>query len=495
MISCVCADVLDVEVMVDAPEHPLICRHLYLPRAPSCDAVPAPQRRSLRDGGGVAEPIPFARASDGVSIAYSTSGTGPVLVLARAWITHLELMWAEASFRRFIEGLGDICTVVRYDGRGNGLSDRAVDLPTLDDLVRDLAAVVDAVSAEPVRLWGSSFGGPVAIAYAARRPERVERLILEGSFATLHDQLTPAGAGDDDRGRTAAAELARDRGHRDQLHDRPGAEQPARTESGAHRRVGRAGDAASPLHAGGADRRPAAARDLRVPTLVMHRRGSRVFPFHCSRALAAAIPGARLVALDGIEHNPWEGDSSAALAAMRTFLGGGSTPAPSTVTLLFSDMVSSTELLQRLGDTAASQLFREHTGLLTGAVARHRGTFIKQMGDGILATFTSASAAVRCAVAVRDEIAVAEHSAPTALQLRIGLAAGEPIPDGDDLFGSVVHLAARVCTAARPDEVLVTDAVYQLVDAKGFRFGAARSVRLKGFAQPVRVRPVLTATG
>ena len=413
----------------------------------------------------------------------------------RAWITHLELMWAEPSYRRFIEGLGDICTVVRYDGRGNGLSDRKVDPPMLDDLIGDLAAVVDAVSAEPVRLWGSSFGGPVAIAYAARHPERVERLILEGSFATLHDQLTPAE-------RVTMIEVGR------LLQSSPDIAATAisymtdpNPRSRHERRVARIIASVEPemlrhlyMLAERIDVRPLLG-EIRVPTLVIHRRGSRVFPFHCSRALAAGIPGARLVALDGIEHNPWEGDSGAALAAMRTFLGGASTPAPSTVTLLFSDMVASTELLQQLGDSVASEIFRDHTALLTRAVATHRGTFIKQMGDGILATFTAASAAVRCAVAVRAEIVARNMAAPTALRVRIGLAAGEPIADGDDLFGSVVHLAARVCTAARPDEVLVTDTVYHLVDAKGFRFGPARSVRLKGFAQPVRVRPVLTALG
>jgi class 3 adenylate cyclase len=439
----------------------------------------------------VAEPIPFARAADGVSIAYSTSGAGPVLVHARAWITHLELMWAEPSFRRFIEGLGDICTVVRYDGRGNGLSDRTVELPVLDDLVRDLAAVVDAVTPEPVSLWGSSFGGPVAIAYAAHRPERVERLILEGSFATLREQLTPAE-------RVTMIEVGR------LLQSAPEVAASAisyltdPTPSSRHeRRVARLVASVEPemlrhlyTLAGRIDVRPLLP-EIRAPTLVIHRRGSRVFPFHCARSLAAAIPRARLVPLDGSEHNPWEGDSSTALAAMRTFLGGESTPTPATVTLLFSDMVSSTELLQRLGDAVAAEVFREHTALLARAVAAHRGTLIKQMGDGILATFPSASSAVRCAVAVRGEIVARNTSASTPLHLRIGLAAGEPMPDGDDLFGSVVHLAARVCTAARPDEVLVTDAVRHLVDAKGFTFGASRSVRLKGFSQPVRVRPVL----
>ena len=100
------------------------------------------------------------------------------------------MMWGESSFRRFIEGLRDVGTVVRYDGRGNGLSDRDIANPTLDDLVLDLTAVIDAIGVERVSLWGSSFGGPVAIAYASRHPERVERLILEGTFATLRDQLT-----------------------------------------------------------------------------------------------------------------------------------------------------------------------------------------------------------------------------------------------------------------------------------------------------------------
>ena len=430
-----------------------------------------------------------------MSIAYSTSGSGPVLVLARAWITHLELMWAEASFRRFIEGLGDICTVVRYDGRGNGLSDRAVDLPTLDDLVRDLAAVVDAVSAEPVRLWGSSFGGPVAIAYAARRPERVERLILEGSFATLHDQLTPAE-------RVTMIEVGRLLQSSPEIAATAISYMTDPAPSSRHeRRVARIVASVEPemlrhlyTLAARIDVRPLLG-DLRVPTLVMHRRGSRVFPFHCSRALArrSPAPGSSLSTASSTTRG--KATAAPALAAMRTFLGGGATPAPSTVTLA----------VQRHGlvDRAAAAPGR-HGGVaaVPGAhEAPHRGGggppgHVHQAdGRRDPRHVHSASAAVRCAVAVRDEIATRNTSASTALQLRIGLAAGEPLPDGDDLFGSVVHLAARVCTAARPEEVLVTDAVYQLVDAKGFRFGAARSVRMKGFAQPVRVRPVLTATG
>ena len=201
-----------------------------------------------------------------------------MLVLARAWITHLELMWAEASFRRFIEGLGDICTVVRYDGRGNGLSDRAVDLPTLDDLVRDLAAVVDAVSPEPVRLWGSSFGGPVAIAYAARRPERVERLILEGSFATLHDQLTPAE-------RVTMIEVGRLLQSSPEIAATAISYMTDPAPSSRHeRRVARIVASVEPemlrhlyTLAARIDVRPLL-DDLRVPTLVVHRRGSRVLP-------------------------------------------------------------------------------------------------------------------------------------------------------------------------------------------------------------------------
>jgi class 3 adenylate cyclase len=180
---------------------------------------------------------------------------------------------------------------------------------------------------------------------------------------------------------------------------------------------------------------------------------------------------------------------------MRTFLGGPSTPGPSTVTLLFSDIVSSTEMLQLLGDTAAADILREHMALLAGAVANHGGTLVKRLGDGVLASFVSASAAVRCALVAREQLRARNDAAPTSLHLRIGLAAGEPIPDGDDLLGTVVHLAARLCAAAQPDEILVTDAVHQLVSGQGFHVGDARAVTLKGFPQPVAVRPVLDRHG
>lgn len=443
----------------------------------------------------MAEPISFARSADGHAIAYSASGAGPALVHVRPWITHLELMWAEPSFRRFIDGLGDVCTVVRYDGRGNGLSERRVPPPTLEDLGRDLAAVIDALGDERVHLWGSSFGGPVAIAYAASRPEQVDRLILEGSFATLRHELTATERG-------TMVEVGR------LLQTSPEVAATAisyitdPTPNTRHeRRVARLMESIEPemlshLYnlAGRIDVRSLLAQ-ISAPTLVMHRPGSRVFPFSCARTLAAGIPGAQLVALDGAEHNPWEGDHAAALSAMRTFLGGRPARAPATVTLLFSDLVASTELLQRLGDTAGAKIFREHTELLRRAVDHHGGNVVKRLGDGILATFPSASAAVHCALAVRTELHARNSSAPTAVQVRIDLAAGEPIPDDDDLLGSVVHLAARLCSAAHPNEILVTEAVCELVNAKGFRFDPARMVQLKGFSHPVRVWPVDSAPG
>ena len=441
------------------------------------------------------EPVSFVRTVDGYAIAFSRSGTGPMLVHVRGWITHLELMWAERSYRRFIDGFGDLCTVVRYDGRGNGLSERRVPPPTLEDLERDLAAVIDELGAERVHLWGSSFGGPVAIAYAAANPERVDRLILEGTFATLRDELTPAARG-------TMVEVGR------LLRTSPEVAATAisyltdPTPSTRHeRRVARLVASVEPemlsqlyTLAARIDVRPLLSR-IAAPTLVMHRRDSHVFPFACARTLAAGIPGAHLTPLEGSDHNPWEGDHASALGAMRTFLGGHPARTGATVTLLFSDLVASTELLQRLGDAAGAEIFRAHTMLLRRSVEHHEGEIVKRLGDGVLAMFSSVSAALRCALAIRTELSGHNVSAERPVQVRIGLAVGEPIADDDDLIGSVVHLAARLCSAAHPGEILVTDAVRGLVDGNGFQFDRARTVELKGFSEPIRVWPAASSTG
>ncbi|MGZ4795915.1 MAG: alpha/beta fold hydrolase, partial [Acidimicrobiia bacterium] len=263
--------------------------------------------------------IRYALTGDGVRIAYTEAGSGPALVLVRGWITHLELMWAEANFRAFVEALAQRFRVIRFDARGNGLSDREVERPDLDDFVADVEAVIDAAGVERCLLWGSSFGGPIAVAYAARHPERVERLVLEGTYPTWVDTRTP-------RQRRAIGDLMR------MLESSPEMATTAisyvtdpvpgsRHEERARRILASIEpDYLAYLYvlAGKVDIRDDV-RAITAPTLVMHARDSQVYPARDAQALAKAFRRSRYVELDSEQHNPWEGAAAVAIDTVCRF--------------------------------------------------------------------------------------------------------------------------------------------------------------------------------
>lgn len=442
-------------------------------------------------------PVGFVTTSDGVRIAYAELGDGPPLVLVRGWITHLELMWSEPGFREFCQQLAAHRRLVRFDARGNGLSDREIKRPELDALVSDLEAVMDELSIGKAALWGSTFGGPIAVAYADRHPERVERLVLDGTFARGRDAWSP------DQRRTFAAMVSA-------LQDDPEMTYAAisyttnPTPSTRHEeRVARAVRSIAPelavhLYALAVDLDVTdALSGVVCPTLVLHRRASRVVPFDVGRDLATLVRGARFVGLEGAGHNLWEEPADTALAVMCEFLGHAA-PRAAVATetglesglmmLLFTDLVASTALTTALGDSDAQRLLHFHNATVRDAVARHGGTEVKHTGDGILARFPSASGALACALAVEsrfDERNRAEPERP--LLVRIGINAGEPIAEDDDVFGQAVQLAGRMCAAAEPGEIVVANVVRELAAGKGFRFDDRGEARLRGFPEPVRL--------
>ncbi len=437
--------------------------------------------------------IRFARTPDGVRIAYSEVGAGPPLVLVRGWITHLELMWGEPAFRAFVEALAQRFRVIRYDARGNGLSDREIDRPDLDDFVADVEAVTDAAGVDRALLWGSSFGGPIAMAYAARYPERVERLVLEGTYPTWVDTRTA-------KQRRSIADLMR------MLESSPEMATTAisyvtdpapasRHEERARRILASvAPDYLGYLYvlATKFDVRDDAAR-ITAPTLVLHARGSQVFPARDAQELASVVPGARYVELDSVQHNPWEGEAAVAIDAVCQFAGVRPArydpPAEHRMSVMvFTDLVASTQLADRHGDLVAAGLRRSHDAIVSAAVAEQGGEVVKFTGDGALARFFTASGALRAA----DRIVVAaeeQHDDPDAppLEIRVGLNAGEPVEEAGDLFGSAVNLAARVCAEAHGNEVLLSAAVRDLASGKGFRFTDRGRALLKGFSEPTRL--------
>jgi class 3 adenylate cyclase len=447
-------------------------------------------------------PVQFARTDDGRSIAYSGEGHGPTMVFARGWITHLELSTDDVRFASFMAALASHLHIVRYDGRGNGMSDRRVDeVVTLDQIVSDLAAVVERQE-QPVILWGSSFAGPAAIRFAARNPEAVSCLILDGTYAS------GAELGTEETRQQFLASLEMARTQPDGLFAALSFLTDPEPGSGHDARIKRLRQSISPeaviaLYTALYDFDVTDdTASIAVPTLVLHRRGTRAIPYDRGRALASAIPGARLVTLEGRAHNPWEERPVQVLAAMGEFLGLGDALAQSLdvgrpvddslpMAVLFTDIVGSTAMTERLGDEEAQAVVRTHDRIVRALLAETRGREVKHTGDGIMASFPAVSAALSCAARIQQDVAA--HNAASVsgesnpLHVKVGINAGEPLSEDDDLYGTVVQLAARMCDRAGPDEVLVTNIVRELAAGKGFDFADRGTTDLKGFEVPVHL--------
>lgn len=434
----------------------------------------------------------FLSTADGVRLAWAEIGSGEPLVLARGWITHVELSWEDQAFRRYIEALARSMRVIRFDHRGMGLSDRDVEVPDLDTLVLDLEAIIEGLGLEQVALWGSMFGGPVAIRYAARHPERVSKLVLDTTWVRPADL---EGDAQINRLTVNMIELMR-------VSPEPALATYSyladpTPESRHEDRVARVRQSIAPdmladlyLSVGTMDvEREAAA--LSVPTLVLHRRECSM-PMAAGARIASTIPHADFVGLDGRSTNLWEGDTSIALNAMARFLGidlpDVAVPeARGIAVLLMTDLVGSTATTARLGDDAAHPLQQFHDEAVRAALANHGGIEAGHTGDGIFARFSSAAGAVRCAQEIQDRFASRNLELDEPLHVRIGINAGEPLEGRGEMFGTAVQKAARVCAAASADEIFVTPVVRALVEGKGFTFADHGEQSLKGFAEPVRL--------
>jgi class 3 adenylate cyclase len=422
-------------------------------------------------------------------------GEGPPLVhLPNFPFSHIQLEWQLPEWRNWYEQLAKRRTLVRYDCRGSGLSDREVTDFSLDALVLDLEALVDRLDLPEFTVFGLLSTGPAAIAYAARHPERVAHLVLWCTYGRGADYYQSP--------QVQALRALRDK------------DWVTYTETTAHAYLGWA--ASEEAHRFAAYMRecitPEAVQaawqaqsefdamallpQVRSPTLVLHRRQFSVLDVSIAQGLASKIPNARLAVLEGETPAPWV-DVSAVLAAIGEFLGDREEPGEETEpraagavhTVLFTDIESSTAVTQRLGDAKAQELVRTHNTIVRDALKGCGGSEIKHTGDGIMASFPSASGALECAVAIQRSVeaqGVGAHGrAP--LRVRIGLNAGEPVAEEDDLFGASVQLAKRVCDHADPGQIVVADVVRQLATGKGFLFSDLGDVVPKGFEDPVKL--------
>jgi class 3 adenylate cyclase/pimeloyl-ACP methyl ester carboxylesterase len=439
--------------------------------------------------------IRFCTTPDGVRIAYAVVGQGPPLLHVPGWISHLELDWKLPPVRAGWEEYAKTFRVIRIDKRGTGLSDRNVGDYSLESRVRDLEALVDHLGLDEFALSGISEGGPTCISYAAKHPERVSRLALYGTFARGELMAGNPGLA---AGVLAVVKAEWGMGSRllADLFVGEGAEPALLQVFTEYQREGATSeDAHAMLEADLKIDVKELLPQVQAPTLIVHARSDKIIPIDAGRELAAGIPNARFESVEGSHVIGVEASQPVRLAFLREGFEAKATeeePAPSgMVTILFTDMEGSTSLTQRIGDAKAQELLRAHNGLIREALKSHGGAEIKHTGDGIMASFSTASKALDCAIAVQRAFAVRNAENPEAsIRVRLGLNAGEPVAEEHDLFGTAVQLAARVCAQAEPGQILVSNVVRELAAGKGFLFADRGDTTLRGFEDPVRLYDV-----
>jgi class 3 adenylate cyclase len=423
--------------------------------------------------------IRYARSGD-VNIAYQVTGDGPIdLVLVHGFFSHLELDWEHPLARHFHERLGSFARLIRFDKRGTGLSDRNVGLPDFETRMDDVRAVMDAAGSQRAALFGYSEGGPMVVLFAASFPERTLAVVLYGTYAKrLRAGDYPWAPTWDERVQEAA-ELEQRWGEEFDIGKMaPNADQTLM------RWLAQRGRAALS---------PAGARDLilmnsqadvrdalplvQAPTLVLHRTGDRDANVAEGRYIAAHIPGARFVELPGEDHLAVV-DPDQIVDEVEEFLTG---TRPTHVeervlaTVLFTDIVGSTEHLRDLGDRRWSALLGRHHGLVRQELARFGGEEIDTAGDGFFAVFDGPARALRCALASRDAVR------DLGMEIRAGVHTGEVERlRGGSPSGIAVHVGARVASAATGGEVLTTSTTRDLVAGSGLSFADRGQIELKG---------------
>ncbi len=419
----------------------------------------------------------YAVSPDGVHLAYQVLGSGDldVLLVPSGW-GHLELRWDWPSYAKMLRRLGSFSRLMMYDKRGQGLSDRESELPTLEQQAEDLMVVMDACGSERAALLGVTDGAAIAAYCAAAHPERVSALVMYAGapyaspeFLTIDwDGLLasfPDGWGSADSLAQFAPNHAED-GDLRRFWSRFQRSSMGPAAAQAWISLWRQFDARTVLPA------------VRVPTLSLHRHDDRVIRTEAARAAFGQIPDVRIVDLPGEDNLMWLGDTDAIIDEIEEFLTGVRPQRPVDrvlATVMFIDVVGSTEELARRGDRDWRDVLDRFRALVRRELVQHRGREINTRGDDFLATFDGPARAVRCAART------AAAASSIGLEIRAGLHTGEiEVTDDDDITGLAVHIGARIASLSEPGEVLVSGTVKDLVLGAGLTFAPRGTYVLKG---------------
>jgi class 3 adenylate cyclase len=429
-----------------------------------------------------------ALASDGLKIAYQVTGGGDIdLVFMQGAVAHLELAWEDPRLTRLFERLSGFSRLIRFDRRGMGMSGVMDRAPTLEEQVGDFAAVMDATGSQQAAVFGTIDAGSIALAFAAANPERTRAVI---AFETA-PRWTRTGEDDfgvdpDALARFAEATTAMD------VDGMMAIVAPSRKDDPAFRawfrRYTRSAQSGVPIQVlmmmmmswDLRDRLPS----ITAPVLVINRTDHTLLPVRNARALATALPNARLVELPGQDTAIFSSDVDAVADEIEGFLTGSRPPPRQErvlATVLFTDIAGSTEHAARIGDRDWSELLERHHRLLRSALERYGGREVHTAGDSFLATFDSPRRAIESARTAGDSIR------SIGLEIRAGVHAGEIEVSGDDVQGIAVHIGARIAALAGPGEVLVSSTVRDLVTGSGLAFEDRGEHALKGVPGEWRV--------
>jgi pimeloyl-ACP methyl ester carboxylesterase len=418
----------------------------------------------------------YALSGD-VNIAYQTMGTGPVdIIMVPGLVSHVEFLHELAGYTAFLRRLSTFARVVTFDKRGQGLSDRISGAPSLEQRMDDVRAVMDDIGSQRAVIVGFSEGGAMSVLFAATYPERVAQLVLFGGFA-----VSPTFRSNDLEELIAQRVKAWGTGEMMKtVVVSQATNQDAVSQFGKLERLSASPGALRAISLLNAqiDIRPILPT-VQVPTLVLHRRTDARVTIELGRNLAAQIPNARFIEYPDGDHAFWSGDAEALLGDIEEFVTGHRDSSFTELervlaTVLFTDIVDSTRSAAAMGDQAWRRSLDSHDQLAKQMIEKHRGTLVKNTGDGILATFDGPGRAVRCALA----FGTAAHQ--IGLPLRAGLHTGEIEMRGRDIGGIAVHAAARVMAQSQPSEVLVSRVVTDLVAGAGLKFAERGSYELKG---------------
>jgi len=423
-------------------------------------------------------PVKYAKSGN-VHIAYRVFGDGPRdIVLIPGTLSHVELLWEVPTNEYLLKRLTSFARVIVFDKRGQGLSDRVAE-QTIEERIGDVRAVMDAAGSRRATIYGWSEGGPMCLTFAATYPERTSALVLYGTYASMRGANFNISPEQLDQWLVAI-----DKHWGEGLLVKLNAPSRARDQAVVQwfGRIERAGASPGSIIALLRANYEIDARhvlpSLAVPTLILHRAGDALVPVAAGRYLAGNIRGAKYAELPGDDHLVLDEETQDRIAdQIEEFITGAiHRPEPDRVlaTVMFTDIVQSTEHVAAIGDERWRDLLKKYYEVVRKELATFRGREVATAGDGVLATFDGPARAIRCACSVREKLL------GLGLQVRSGLHTGECELLGDNVGGIAVHIASRVESAANPDEVLVSSTVKDLVAGSGIQFGDRGSHSLKG---------------